>query len=56
MNIGTYRLINQPYQNHRPIHQLSRGFSGVMHLTNNHIYGVGAAKGELDRDRNILEF
>ena len=27
-----------------------------MHLTNNHIYGVGVAKGELERERNILEF
>ena len=27
-----------------------------MHFTNNHIYGVGAAKGGLERDRNILEF
>ena len=27
-----------------------------MHLTNNHIYGVGATKGGFERDRNILEF
>ena len=27
-----------------------------MHFTNNYIYGVGAAKGGLERDRNILEF
>ena len=27
-----------------------------MHFTNNNIYGVGAATGGLERDRNILEF
>ena len=27
-----------------------------MHFTINHIYGVGAAKGGLVSDRNILEF
>ena len=27
-----------------------------MHFTYNHIYWVGAAKGGLERDRNILEF
>ena len=30
------------------------GFSYVMYITNNHIYGGGVAKGGLERDMNIL--